>query len=59
MELFLLQIPFLFIQEYHELAYCAFLPGIGEYPFSQQRFYSTPTKNTSVVPANVRAKNEF
>lgn len=57
MELFLLQIPFLFIQEYHELTYCALLPGIGKYPFSQQRFYST--KNTSVAPANVRAKNEF
>jgi hypothetical protein len=46
----LLQYPFQFVLEYHELTSCAFFLGVDELPISQltQRSYST--KNTSVVP---------
>ena len=53
----LLQDPFQFVQEYQELTSCVLYLGVEELSFFQLRSYST--KNTSVVPANERAKNEF
>jgi len=46
----LLQDPFQFVQEYHEVSFCAFYLGVDGLSISQltQRSYST--QNTSVFP---------
>lgn len=55
----LLQNPFQFVQEYLELTSYVFYLGADGLSFSLLTLRSYSTKNTSVVPANVRTKNEF